>query len=225
MLKADLHLHTAEDPEDRISYTAKQLIDRASVLGFEVISITNHNQVLHNKELENYAKKKNMLLIPGAEINVEGADVLVYNITHSDAAKIKRISDLRKVKKKKNTLIIAPHPYYVYKSLGKKLENNIKLFDAVEYCHFYTKITNSFNNKAANIAAENNKPLIGTSDAHELWKLNSTYTLIDSKKDPNSVIRAIKQNKIKVITSPLGIADYIKALAKSIFKGLLKQKK
>ena len=29
-LKADLHLHTAEDPSDKVSYTAKELISKAA---------------------------------------------------------------------------------------------------------------------------------------------------------------------------------------------------
>lgn len=225
MLKADLHLHTAEDPEDKIGYTARQLIDRASLLGFDVLAITNHNSMFYNKKIKAYAEKKNILLIPGAEMRLEGADVLVYNIEKKEAEKLKKIPDLKKIKKRKKSLIAAPHPFYVYRSLGKKLKKNIGLFDAVEYCHFYTRMTNRFNNKAAYIASENKKPLVGNSDAHELWKLNSTYTLIDAKKDVDSVVRAVKKGKVKVITRPLAYTTYLKALMKMIFRGLLKQKK
>jgi len=64
-LKTDLHIHTAEDPRDNISYSARDMIDRAGELGFDVLSITNHNVVTYDEDLAAYAKKKGILLIPG----------------------------------------------------------------------------------------------------------------------------------------------------------------
>ncbi len=229
MLKADLHIHTSEDPHDPIAYSARELIDYAKTLGFEVISITLHNKLLISKSLSGYAKKNGILLIPGVELNIEGADVLAYNIKPEDARKIKKISDLKEIKKRKNILIAAPHPYYVYRSLGKKLVQNIKLFDAIEYCHFYLKWMNAPNKKAARTAHLHSKPLIGNSDMHHLWRMNTTYTLIDSKKDINSVINAIKKGNIKVVSTHLGFWKYARALCGtfgSIFKRkVLKQRK
>ena len=65
MLKADLHIHTKEDPHDNIGYSAKQLIDHAAKLNFDVISITNHDTSSYTEELAEYAKLKGILLIPG----------------------------------------------------------------------------------------------------------------------------------------------------------------
>jgi hypothetical protein len=39
-LKADLHIHTAEDPLDRVPYTAQELIVKAATEGFEILAIT-----------------------------------------------------------------------------------------------------------------------------------------------------------------------------------------
>ncbi|MGE5254902.1 MAG: hypothetical protein ACM3N7_13120, partial [Planctomycetaceae bacterium] len=59
-LKADLHLHTAEDPLDRVRYTAKELIAKAADECFDVISITNHQQVTFNQDLFFYAKERDI---------------------------------------------------------------------------------------------------------------------------------------------------------------------
>ena len=48
-LKAELHTHTREDPIDGrriVLHSPKELIDAAAAQGFEVLSITNHNQLL-----------------------------------------------------------------------------------------------------------------------------------------------------------------------------------
>src|SRR5512139_2457420 len=78
-LKADLHLHTAEDPLDRIRYTAKELISKAADEGFDVLSITNHHRVTFNPELFSYARERGILLIPGVEITIRRRHVLVLN--------------------------------------------------------------------------------------------------------------------------------------------------
>ncbi|MBW3022758.1 PHP domain-containing protein [Candidatus Woesearchaeota archaeon] len=231
MLKADLHLHTSEDPEDsHISYTAKELIEYASELGFEVLSITNHNQLYYNQNIKKFAEKKGILLIPGTEISIKRKDVLVYNISKKDFAKIKNLEDIEKLKKRnKNMMVIAPHPYYFWRSLGRDLVKKIKIFDAIEYSHFYSKKLNAMNKKAARVAHEYNKALVGTSDAHNLWRLNSTYSLINSKKEIKSVIEAIKKNKVKIVSKPLSPFKYLRIifslLIYRIIKKIYKQKR
>ena len=82
MLKIDLHTHCNEDPVDRwIKHSAKELIDHAASLNFNVISITCHNKVVYSKGLNEYAKEKDILLIPGAERDIEGRHVLLYNFS------------------------------------------------------------------------------------------------------------------------------------------------
>jgi len=204
MLKIDLHLHTKEDPFDGefIKYSAKELISHAAKLNFDAIAITNHNKVTYSDELKECAEKKGILLIPGAEIKIKGKQVLVYNVTQRDIEKIKTFDDLRKIKNKDN-MVIAPHPYFVYpQCLKKKLEEEIDVFDAIEYSHFYVNLINK-NKKAVKMGKRYRKPLVGTSDAHFLHQMNNTYSLIDSKKDRLSIINAVKKNKVKIVTRPL----------------------
>lgn len=213
MLKADLHLHTSEDiTHPEIRYSAKELIEFAAKLGFNVISITNHYRVTYSNSLRKFAEKKGILLIPGAELRIKGKDVLAYNISKNDAKKVRTFEDLKKLKKKKNILVIAPHPFYVFSSLGKELAKNIGIFDAIEYSHFYLKGLNIMNRKAARFAHMHKKPLVGTSDAHHLWRMNFTYTLIDSDKNINSIINSIKKNKIRLVSRPLSLIAYLKVI-------------
>jgi len=224
MLKADLHIHTSEDPKENLSYNSKELIDYAKTLGFEVIAITLHEKLFQNRQVFEYARKKGILLIPGIELRIKGMDVLAYNVKEEDIKDIKKLEDLKKIKRK-NTLIVAPHPYYGFISLGKNLEKYINLFDAVEYCHFYTKWMNRPNKRAARVAHNHNKPLIGNSDAHNLWRINTTYTLIDSKKDINSVIHSIKKNRITLVSRHLGLWNYSKAVLHVLLRPLSKKLK
>jgi len=199
-LKADLHLHTAEDPLDRIRYTAKELISKASDEGFDVISITNHHQMTFNQDLLSYAQERGILLIPGIEMTIQRRHVLVLNPPpHKMCSDFFSLSKLRRLE----TLIIAPHPYFpgTY-SLNGYLLKHLNLFDALEYCHFYSPMIN-FNQRAVEVSRSFGFPLIGNSDAHFLSQLGTTYSLIYAEKNLEAVFEAIRQNKVKVATRPL----------------------
>ena len=142
ILKADFHIHTKEDSEDKIKYSAKEIIDKASKLHYDVLSITLHNSQYYNDEIKKYAKKKDILLIPGIEKTIEGKHILLINFKEKELEQIKTIKDIKKFKHK-NNLVVAPHPFYKFSScLDYKLIENIKLFDAIEHCFFYSKIIN-----------------------------------------------------------------------------------
>ncbi len=199
-LKSDLHLHTAEDPLDRIRYSSKDLISKAADEGFDVISITNHHQMTFNQDLFSYAQEKGILLIPGVELTIRRRHVLVLN-----PPPFKTCSDFPSLSKlrRPETLIIAPHPYFpgTY-SLNGYLLRYMHLFDALEYCHFYSPIIN-FNQKAVEVCRRYGFPLIGNSDSHFLSQLGTTYSLIYAEKNLEAVFSAIRQNKVKVATRPL----------------------
>ena len=199
-LKADLHLHTAEDPLDRVRYTAKELISRAADKGFDVISITNHHQMTFNQDLLSYAQKNGILLIPGVEMTIQRRHVLILNPPpHKMCSDFYSLSKLRRPE----TLIIAPHPYFpgTY-SLNGYLTKHLNLFDALEYCHFYSPLIN-FNQKAVELSRSFGFPLVGNSDAHFLSQLGTTYSLIYAEKNLEAIFEAIRQNKVKVATRPL----------------------
>lgn len=163
--------------------------------------------------LKSYAKKHGILLIPGIEADIEGKEILLLNVKKYD---IRKISDLHKLRKQ-NILVAAPHPFYPkIKCLHSKLIKNINNFDAIEYCHFYLKSFNPFNKKALKIARSYNKPLIGTSDAHSLYQMNHTYSLINAKQNIDSILEAIRKKKIMVKTEPLPFKQYFAIGLKSL---------
>ena len=199
-LKTDLHLHTAEDPLDRVRYSAKELISKAADEGFDVISITNHHQVTFSQDLFSHAQRKGILLIPGVELTIRRRHVLVLNPPpHKRCSDFSGLSRLRRPE----TLIIAPHPFYPGRySLNGYLLDHIELFDALEFCHFYSSMIN-FNLRAVEASSSFGLPLIGNSDAHFFSQLGSTYSLVYAEKTLESIFTAIRKNRINIISRPL----------------------
>ena len=199
-LKADLHLHTAEDPLHTIEYSAKELVSKAADEGFDVLAITNHHCITFNRNLASYARERGILLIPGVEITIRNRHILLLNPPHGKIpSDFSSLSNLRHPE----TLIVAPHPYFPNPhSLNGLLLKHLKLFDAIEYCHFYSPRIN-FNHLALRVSRYHGLPLIGNSDAHFPDQFGTTYSLIHAEKDPSSIFAAIRRGKLEVMTRPL----------------------
>jgi predicted metal-dependent phosphoesterase TrpH len=199
-LKADFHIHTGEDPLDRIPYSAYEMIHKAYEEGFEVLAITNHHFRTFNQELFSFARDLGILLIPGMEVNVENRHVLILN--PPARATFTNFSSLRSLDRP-DSLVVAPHPYYPGpRSLNGYLIPNLDLFDALEYSHFYSTHLN-FNHRIEWLSRNSGLPLLGNSDAHFLEQLGTTYSLVYAEKNLEAIFSAIRQGGVQVVTRPL----------------------
>lgn len=201
-LKADLHIHTREG-EGFITYGARHVIDRAAREGFRVLSISNHDTVTFSGELAAYARDHGVVLIPGVEVTVEGRHVLVYN---ADVApdKLRTFADLRRYRTP-DWLVVAAHPFFPTSyCLRERLWQEIDLFDAIEFSHFYTRRVD-FNRPAVKLARAVGLPLIGMSDSHLADQLGTTFSLLDAEPGVESVLAAIRSGRVSVVSRPLGV--------------------
>jgi predicted metal-dependent phosphoesterase TrpH len=179
-IKIDLHIHTLDDPKDAVDYSAHQLLERARALGFRVLAITLHDAVFDRQEVFADAAKMGILLIQAAEMRLQGADVIVLNVSAEEMAQLKSFDDLRQLRARRGNSIftIAPHPFYmVGGSIGSRLLREIDCFDAIEFCHFHVGLFNP-NRRAKRVASRFGKPLVATSDAHRLHAFGRHYTSI-----------------------------------------------
>jgi predicted metal-dependent phosphoesterase TrpH len=203
-LKAELHSHCSLDPVDyRICrYAPEELIDAAANHGYEILAITCHDLDIWTEDLSEYARNLGITLIPGMEVTAEQTrHVLAYNFNTG----YENLSTLKKIHEHstENTLVIAPHSYFPGPScLGKLLEKNLHIFDAIEYSGFLVRGID-FNRKSRRLAEKAAKPLIACSDIHYLWQLDRTVTWIYAEHDVESILHSIKQGLIRIQVSPL----------------------
>src|SRR5512135_915645 len=148
MLKIDLHIHTADDPVDRIPYSTTDLIDRAAALGFSALAVTLHDRQLDVRHLTRYASERGILLIPGVERTIRGRHLLLLNFPQL-AESVDSFDDVAALKKNHpQGLVIAPHPFFPHANCLRGWTHDlVDLFDAVEVNAFYTAAFNF--NKAA----------------------------------------------------------------------------
>jgi predicted metal-dependent phosphoesterase TrpH len=226
MLKADFHIHSNEDNRDLITYSAKEFIDAAAGKKFDVLALTNHDIFTHSQELSDYAAGKGILLIPGIEATIEGKHVVILN-PQKDVEEVRTFVDLKAYREKHPEIfVLAPHPYYPHLrkySLRSFLRQNIDLFDGIEYCHYYTRVFNRFNSMACKVAKIHGKPVVGTSDSHHLFQIDNTYSMIDAEKNIESVISALKDGRVEIVSRPLSFFTYSKTVFFILFKFFIKR--
>jgi len=210
-IKIDLHIHTLDDPKDVIDYSAHQLLERAKRLGFRVLAITLHDAVFDRADVFADASAMGILLIPAAEMRIEGADMILLNVTAEEISRLKTFDDVRQLRASRGSSIftIAPHPFYVLGgSIGGRLIKEIDCFDGIELCHFHKGLFD-LNRRAAKVAAQFNKPLIATSDAHQLHAFGRHYTSIPRPAELTieNVFDALRNGPRQVISPSASIVD------------------
>ncbi len=202
MLKVDLHLHTAEDPEDVIVHDARLLVETARERGFDALAITLHNRQMDDPGLTAYAASLGITLIPGVERTVEGCHVLLLNFPQA-ATGVRTFADVAALKTScPDGIVIAPHPFFPHvSSLGSRLREHASLFDAVEWSYFWTGAIN-FNARAARWAEAHARPVVGSSDLHDLRQLGRTSSLVFSERNAGAICRAIREGRVSLKSSP-----------------------
>jgi len=227
--KSLFHCHSNVDPLDRfISYSTEELIDEAAERGVTIMSLTSHMKVLFDSQMKNYAAGKGILLLPGVEGRVHGADVGIIN-AHPDADEVRTFEELREYREQHpESFIYAPHPYFPGPCLGEKLEEHLELFDGVELSHFYHKYRN-YNLKAEQFAEAHDLPFFATPDCHFLKNVDIAYTVLQLEEsldelleleDPAApVITALKSGRFQNFANPLSMLKISQTLVAHLMWG------
>jgi len=216
VVKADLHLHTSEDPSDSIRHSASDLIDRAAELGYGALAITLHDAQLESERLRAQARDRGIILIRGIERTIQGSHVLLLNYPAGVALSITSFAELAAAKRRTCGLVVAPHPFFPGRScLQSALDDHAELFDAVEWSYFWTRAVD-FNTRGAAWAAERGLPVIGNSDMHDIRQLGRTFTLIDAPSDADAICEAVREGRIALRTEPVPYPELA-----AVFSGLV----
>ncbi|MGZ4966349.1 MAG: PHP-associated domain-containing protein [Chthoniobacterales bacterium] len=216
-IKLDLHIHTLDDPKDTLDFSAHQLLERAKALGIEVIAITLHDAVFQRAEVFADAAAMGILLISAAEMRLQGADIVLLNVKPEEAESLRNFDDVRRLRATRGNSLFtfAPHPFYVMGGSigGKRLVANIDCFDAIEICHFH-KGWFDRNRPARRVAARFEKPLLATSDAHQLEAFGSHYTSIPRAAEitAENVFAALRAGQGRLTSPPCTFADLFKTM-------------
>ncbi|MCF0225890.1 MAG: PHP domain-containing protein [Methanobrevibacter sp.] len=217
MLNLDSHIHSCYSAD--CLTRLEDIIKIANNKNLDIIAISDHDTVEGSK-VGRKINNTDLLIIPSIEISSRDGHIIglgcqeLIGKGQDPAETIDKIHD-------QGGLAIVPHPYCFYRhGLLDKTSDKLD-FDAIEVKNARF-IFGYSNNKAKKLSKKEKIPGLGASDAHYKNFIKDCYTQIDCEKDIDSVLKAIKKNKVSAHgkgTSNIKLAEYL------IEKNILKKNK
>jgi predicted metal-dependent phosphoesterase TrpH len=211
-LKIDLHVHTCYSED--ASTTLKEVVYYAKKKGLDGVAITDHGTVKGALKL---AKKSQLLIIPGLEVETRHGHILALNIATPVPPNLGMTETVQKIHEIGGTAIIA-HPYAAFKvGLRKKAILNSKLdaVEAINSASFPFFIATHLGKK---LAQRMKLPQTGGSDAHHGHEIGKAYTLVEADSNADGVVEAIRKREVTPQGAPISWAERMERVAFTVMK-------
>ncbi len=170
--------------EEIIHYAKKRKLDG--------LSITDHNTIEGAIKL---AKKNQITIIPGLEIEASGCHILGLNLTTIIPPKLSIPETVQKIHNEGGVAIIA-HPGAILKTRSQQettQESNIDAVETINSASFPFSLSTYLSRR---LAERMKLPQTGGSDAHHAAEIGTAFTLVDSESNPDDIAEAIRKGAI-----------------------------
>ena len=194
-LKIDLHVHTNYSCDSTI--TANQVVAYSQMRGLDGVAVTDHDVVTGALELVERATK--LVVIPGVEVTTSRGHVVALNTTGPIPTKLRPSETIERIHEA-GGIAVAAHPTVFHKGMGKQANSSFDAMEVINAAAFPFFLSTHLSRK---LAARFNLPQTAGSDAHHASEIGSAYTVIDSKRDVDSIVHAIAKGKTVPCGNPI----------------------
>ncbi|TFF99340.1 MAG: hypothetical protein EU540_06905, partial [Promethearchaeota archaeon] len=203
----------------------KEVVNYVKLKGLDGFAITDHQTLRGYKFSKEIGRNKDIIVIPGMEINTHIGEILILFIEDDIKFNDNNFNTIVEKVKDNNGLIVIPHPFDFLRNNRLKmnlLNDNIinKFIDGIEIINSRIIFKKSVT-KAKNFNKKYKLFETGGSDAHTLKEIGNGYTLIrDADKSFESIKNSLLEKKSRsmgVLSNPL---VHVKTVFNKIKKGL-----
>jgi predicted metal-dependent phosphoesterase TrpH len=208
MINIDFHTHTWHSND--CTMNPAKILRIAHEKGLNAIVINDHNTIKGGLEAKLLNPYHDLEVIVGAEIKTDAGDIT--GIYLKEEISSKQFADVAREIKSQGGIVILNHP---------AVDHDLNLIDfkLVDFIEGYnSRLTESQNLLAIELAKKNNKPLIAGSDAHIYADIGKCYTSYQNSDlfKPYS----IKYSRCSIRSVP--VSQLIKAIKKRDFNLFLR---
>ncbi len=177
-MKIDHHLHTSRHSPDSVM-DPEAMLERARVIGLDVVVITEHDHQWRADELADLASRAaGLKVFSGVEVSAREGHFLVYGLPDlSDVGPGIRVGELLKVVRRRGAAIVAAHPFRWGQPFDAIVAEHGPAFDGVEYVS--KNVTNQTRAQADALLTASPMPRTGSSDAHDVDELGCYFSEVD----------------------------------------------
>ena len=180
-----MHVHTCYSSDSSI--TLEQLVFYGKRQGLDGVAVTDHDTLEGAFKI---ASTSDFLIIPGIEVHSSEGHVVGLNVKETVPSKLSPSETVDRIHRV-GGIAVACHPVGLFKGgLGKRTSRD---FDAVEVINSSAIPFNYSVRQNMKIASNLGKPKVAGTDAHYAAEIGCAYTVINSQKNVEDIIRAVKK--------------------------------
>ena len=205
---ADLHMHTSWSHD--CSIDAAELVDHAIAEELGAIAVTDHNVFGGALEAVDYARGKDLIVIPGEEIKTDGQGEVIGLFLEREIPRGMSVGDTIAAIREQDGLVYLPHPFDRMHAIPdpRTLHRHLADIDVFEVYNARL-LFEAYNDEALRFARKYNLTMGAGSDAHVLQGVGTGALRMRAFRDPEEFLISLRT--AEVLRRPKSLA-YLQSL-------------
>src|SRR5581483_6880230 len=192
---ADLHMHTSWSHD--CSIDAAELVDYAEGEGLGAIAVTDHNVFGGALEALDYARDRELTVIPGEEIKTDGQGEVIGLFLEREIPRGLSFADTIAAIREQDGLVYLPHPFDRMHAIPdpKTLHRHLADIDVFEVYNARL-LFEAYNDEALRFAKKYNLTMGAGSDAHVLQGVGTGAMRMRAFRDPEEFLLSLRTAQV-----------------------------
>ena len=205
---ADLHMHTSWSHD--CSIDAAELVDHAEAEGLGAIAVTDHNVFGGALETVDYARGRDLVVIPGEEVKTDNQGEVIGLFLEREIPRGLSFGDTIAAIREQGGLVYVPHPFDRLHAIPdpRTLHRHLADIDVLEVYNARL-LFEAYNDEALRFARKYNLTMGAGSDAHVLQGVGTGALRMRAFRDPEEFL--ISPRTAEVLRRPKSLA-YLQSL-------------
>jgi len=205
---ADLHMHTSWSHD--CSIDAAELVDHAEAEGLGAIAVTDHNVFGGALETVDYARGRDLVVIPGEEVKTDNQGEVIGLFLEREIPRGLSFGDTIAAIREQGGLVYVPHPFDRLHAIPdpRTLHRHLADIDVLEVYNARL-LFEAYNDEALRFARKYNLTMGAGSDAHVLQGVGTGALRMRAFRDPEEFLISLRT--AEVLRRPKSLA-YLQSL-------------
>ncbi|HVV57146.1 MAG TPA: glycosyltransferase [Gaiellaceae bacterium] len=205
---ADLHMHTSWSHDCSIG--AEELVDHAEAEGLGAIAVTDHNAFGGALEAADYARGRDLVVIPGEEVKTDTQGEVIGLFLEDEIPRGMSFGDTIAAIREQGGLVYVPHPFDRLHAIPdpRTLHRHLADIDVLEVYNARL-LFEAFNDEALRFARKYNLTMGAGSDAHVLQGVGTGALRMRAFDGPEEFLISLRS--AEVLRRPKSLA-YLQSL-------------
>jgi predicted metal-dependent phosphoesterase TrpH/glycosyltransferase involved in cell wall biosynthesis len=207
-LIVDLHMHTSWSHD--CSIDAAELVDHAEAEGLGAIAVTDHNVFGGALETVDYARGRDLVVIPGEEVKTDNQGEVIGLFLEREIPRGMSFGDTIAAIREQGGLVYVPHPFDRLHAIPdpRTLHRHLADIDVLEVYNARL-LFEAYNDEALRFARKYNLTMGAGSDAHVLQGVGTGALRMRAFHDPEEFLISLRT--AEVLRRPKSLA-YLQSL-------------